>query len=40
MISERRKMEVPLRMNSDTNKEGGLSRSIDKAFVVKVERRD
>ena len=39
MKSEMHKQEIPMRQNSDDGKDGGLTRSSDEAFVMKVEQR-
>jgi len=39
MTSEKHKMETPLRLNSDDNKDGGLTRSSDEVSVMEMERR-
>jgi hypothetical protein len=39
MLSERHKMEVPLRLNSDDSKDGGLTRSSDEVSVMEMEQR-
>ena len=39
MQSERHKMELPLRLNSDANKDGGLTRSSDEVSIMEMEQR-
>jgi hypothetical protein len=39
MLREKHKMELPLRLNIEVNKDGGLTRSSEEAFVMRVEQR-